>query len=121
MRQNTAITVSLWGWRFQHQLIELKNAYEAARAETDRDLKRQETDWNELERKVVAGEASFVEEDEDGRVIYDHGDVAHERMYEIEAVSHCAAISRSTGEHLTGRLIAQSSPARAVAAARSHW
>jgi hypothetical protein len=86
MSLNTATTVSLWGWRFQSQLTELKNAYDAARSETDRDLKREEADWEELERKVAAGEASFIEEDEDGQVIYDRGDVAHERMYEIEVV-----------------------------------
>ncbi|MCW1994802.1 hypothetical protein [Bradyrhizobium diazoefficiens] len=87
MSQNTTATVvALWGWRFQHQVIELKNAYEAARVETDRDLKRQDADWEELERKVAAGEASFIEEDDDGQVIYDHGDAAHERAHETEMV-----------------------------------
>jgi hypothetical protein len=86
MRLNGTATGFLWGWRFQHQIIELKNAYDAARSETDRDLKRLEADWEALERKVAAGEASFVEEDEDGQVIYDRGDAAHESMYEIEVV-----------------------------------
>jgi hypothetical protein len=86
MSQNSATAVSLWAWRFQQQVVELNNAYEAARVETDRDLKRQLADWDELERKVAAGEASFVEEDDDGQVIYDHGDAAHDRMYEIELV-----------------------------------
>lgn len=86
MTQNAATTISLWAWTFQHQVTELKNAYAAARAETDRCLKREEEDWDELERKVAAGEAAFVEEVEDGRYVYDHGDVAHERMHEIETV-----------------------------------
>jgi hypothetical protein len=87
MNVNTVATaVSLWGWSFQQQLIELQNAYDAARVETDRNFKREEADWQELERKVAVGEASFVEENEDGQVIYDRGGVAHERMYEIEVV-----------------------------------
>jgi hypothetical protein len=67
-------------------LEELERAYKAARAETDRDRNRIIREWNELEEKVKAGEASFTEEDEDGQVVWDAGDHAHELMSETDTV-----------------------------------
>jgi len=39
-----------------------------------------------VEREVAAGRANFVEEDEDGRVVYDRGEHAGEMMAEVEGV-----------------------------------
>jgi hypothetical protein len=79
-------TVALWSWRFQAYLDDLKGAYAAARSETDRERDRQIKAWDELEKKVAANEASLTEEDDDGQVIWDAGDNAYERMFEIETV-----------------------------------
>lgn len=82
----TARSADFWTWRFNFRLAELERAYGAARAETDRDRNRLIHQWNELEAKVNAGEASFTEEDEDGQVIWDAGDHAHELMSEADTV-----------------------------------
>jgi hypothetical protein len=84
----TAATAAnaLWAWQFQRHLDELKGAYKAARSEADRERERQINAWDEFEKKVDAGESSLIQEDEDGQVIWDAGDDAHEKMHEIEMV-----------------------------------
>jgi hypothetical protein len=50
---------ALWAWQFQRHLDELKGAYRAARSEADRERERQIKAWDELEKKVDAGESSL--------------------------------------------------------------
>lgn len=71
---------------FRYALDELRRAYEAAREASDRDRKRLDRQWEELEREVAAGRASFIEEDEEGRVVYDRGEHAGEMIAEIGGV-----------------------------------
>jgi len=71
---------------FGYRVKQLRSAYEAARATSDRQRVRLERDWEELERKVAAGRAAYTEEDEDGQVIYDRGEEAGEMMAEIEGI-----------------------------------
>src|SRR3972149_1335397 len=77
---------SIWAYLFDYGLEELWRAYEGAREAPDRDRARIDRQWEELEREVAAGRANFVEEDEDGRVVYDRGEHAGEMMAEVEGV-----------------------------------
>jgi hypothetical protein len=77
---------NFWARLFRYGLDELRRAYEAAREASDSDRKRLERQWEELEREVAAGRALFVEEDEEGRVVYDRGEHAGEMVAEIEGV-----------------------------------
>jgi hypothetical protein len=77
---------NVWARLFRYGFDELRRAYEAAREASDSDRKRQERQWEELEREVAAGRASFIEEDEEGRVAYDRGEHAGEMIAEIEGI-----------------------------------
>ncbi|ANY85434.1 hypothetical protein BB934_45280 (plasmid) [Microvirga ossetica] len=83
-----SLTNNMWGWRFGFQLDELRRSYEAAREASDRDRIRIERQWSEFEAEVAAGRASFIEEDEEGRLISDHGDHVGEMLSEINGVLH---------------------------------
>src|SRR4051812_7396370 len=77
---------SIWSFLFRYSLDEMRRAYEAAREAPDRDHARLERDWEELEREIAAGRANLVEEDGDGRAVFDRGEHAGEMMAEIEGV-----------------------------------
>jgi hypothetical protein len=77
---------SIWAFLFQYGVEELRRAYDAARESPDRDRARLDRQWEELEAEVAAGRASFVEEDSEGRVVYDRGEHAGEMTAEIEGV-----------------------------------
>jgi hypothetical protein len=77
---------NFWAHLFRYALDELRRAYEAAREASDRDRKRLEREWEELEREVAAGRASFIEEDDEGQIVYDRGEHAGEMVAEIEGV-----------------------------------
>lgn len=77
-------TLSIWAHLFDYGLDEIRRAYDGARESSDRALSRLELQWEELERDVAAGNASFVEEDEEGRVVYDRGEHAGEMKAEID-------------------------------------
>ena len=76
----------IWAHLFQYGIEELRRAYNAAREAPDRDRARLDREWEELEAEVVAGRASFAEEDADGRIIYDRGERAGEMAAETEAI-----------------------------------
>ena len=77
---------SIWARLFQYDLEAFRRAYEAAREASDRSRTQLERNWAELERDVAAGRKSFIEEDEEGRLIYDRGEHAGEMEAEIEGV-----------------------------------
>ncbi|KTT74847.1 hypothetical protein [Sphingomonas sanguinis] len=72
--------------RFKIRLRELEAAYRAARAQAERDQKQVLDDWRALEEAVARGEASFVDTDEEGQVLYDRGEHAGELMEEVKVV-----------------------------------
>lgn len=74
-----------WAWRFGHALLELERAYEASRERPDLERARVEKQWRDLEQKVGAGQASFIEEDEEGRIIIDYGDDAYTQLSELDS------------------------------------
>ena len=78
------LSTDIWSWRFRFQLDEIKRAYQAAREASDRELKRIEKEWEQLEADVAAGRASITMEDEDGQVVYDRGDHVGEMLSDIE-------------------------------------
>jgi hypothetical protein len=75
-----------WGFLFRFQFEELRRAYHAARDASNRERTAIEAKWNELEAKVEAGTAAFIEEDADGNMIVDWGEQAGEALSEIERV-----------------------------------
>lgn len=75
---------SMWGWMLRLRIDQLQNAYKAARAAPDADREDIERRWKKLESDVAAGRSSFIEEDEDGQVIYDHGDAIGEDIAGVE-------------------------------------
>src|SRR5579864_5704300 len=77
---------SIWAHLFRYGLDEVRRAYEAAREASDRDRARLDQEWKNLEQEVTAGRAAFIEEDEEGQLIYDRGEHAGEIMAEVEGV-----------------------------------
>src|SRR6185312_14533717 len=81
-----ATQTSLWGWLFEHQLSELRRAYQAARQASELERREIETKWNELQERVEAGSARLVEEDENGNMTVDWGEQAGEELSAIEGI-----------------------------------
>lgn len=86
MTTGVNIRQRIWGMRFKIRLQELAAAYRAARAQAERDQRQVMDDWRALEEAVARGEASFVDIDEEGQVLYDRGDHAGELMEEAKVV-----------------------------------
>ncbi|PTQ12104.1 hypothetical protein CLG96_05935 [Sphingomonas oleivorans] len=76
----------IWAWLFHFRLGELERAYRAARSTSDAERESLEQEWKKLEEAVARGEAAFVEEDEEGNVLFDHGDHAGDQISNVEGV-----------------------------------
>jgi len=87
MNLSTNVTkTNIWSWLFRHQLGELRRAYQAARQASELERREIEKKWNELQERVDAGTARFVEEDEDGNVVIDWREQVGEELSGIEGI-----------------------------------
>lgn len=71
-------------WLFGSKIDDLAKAYAAARKASDDERVSLEARWKTFQADVVAGKAEMVEEDEDGRLVYDHGEHFGELDSEVE-------------------------------------
>jgi hypothetical protein len=75
-----------FAWRFHYGLRTLKRAYESSRAIADKEKAEIEKRASEFQKKVDAGEASWVEYDEDGYPGPDYGEHLGELLHDEESV-----------------------------------
>jgi hypothetical protein len=75
-----------WGWRYHYGLNQLHEAYRSSRHLSDTEMERVKAESVARQKLVDAGEAVWVEEDEDGFPVYDYGDHLGDRMCEAESI-----------------------------------
>lgn len=75
-----------FAWRWHYGLRMLKRAYNSSRTQADSEKASIEETAAKFDAKVKAGEAQWIEYDEDGYPGYDYGEHLGERLYEEETV-----------------------------------
>ncbi|WP_179038906.1 hypothetical protein [Rhizobium leguminosarum] len=83
---NGTLKLSLWAWLFRQSMDELEEAYASARSAADSTRERLNREWEEFKREVDEGHAKLYEENDDGQVVYDHGDEMWNRDQQAEGV-----------------------------------
>ena len=82
----TKLPGQAWAWRFHFGIREIERAYKASRDASDKEVASINDAAAAHEKKVQDGKAKWVEEDDDGQVVYDYGEHLGEQMYDAEQV-----------------------------------
>ncbi|MXO91850.1 hypothetical protein [Pontixanthobacter aquaemixtae] len=72
-----------FAWRWHYGLRTLKSAYQTSRAATDEERRSIDRRAEEYQKRVDRGEASWDECDEEGNLVYSHGEHLGDEMHDV--------------------------------------